>query len=341
MNLKNLTRYIDIAFCIFLLPAMMMLLPLDKWMEHRLDFLVLLIIWLYSLYLLHRRVTIPLLFGTKRHRFIALVIFICATLITLCIAKYQNLPEIFFAEGEERLTSKMNLQQQAVWFLYVMVSAFSMAVSLLTILAQQISQNQSIEFEKKRAELALYKAQINPHFLFNTLNALYGLIITKSEKAEEAFVLFTSLMKYIYTNGTADEIELKSELEYITQYIELQRLRIPTQSSINYRTELSDEPLTIAPMLLITFVENAIKYGVSSQRESVINISISVTNKELHLTTHNQTMVHNSEDKRGIGIENCRQRLELLYPNRYELQIDEKQAEYRMSLKLKLTTKNG
>lgn len=339
MNLKNLTRYIDIAFCVALLPAMIMLLPITKWMEHRLDFLVLLIVWLYSLYVLNRRATIPLLFGTKRHRFIALVIFICTTLITLAIARYQNLPKIFITEGVARPYLNINLQQQAVWFLYVMVSAFSMAVSLLTILAQQISRTQSIEFEKKRAELALYKAQINPHFLFNTLNTLYGLIITKSEKAEEAFVLFTSLMKYSYSNGTADEIELKSELDYITQYIELQRLRIPTQSSIEYHATLPSNSLTIAPMLLITFVENAIKYGVSAQQQSLIKIDITLEDNALRLTTENKIMIHNSRDKRGIGIENCRQRLELLYPNLYELDIDESEEEYKLSLKVKLTPK--
>lgn len=340
MNLKNLTRYIDIAFCVVLLPTMMMLLPLDKWMEHRLDYLITLISWLYTIYCINRRVTIPLLFKTQRHRVIALVIFICATLITLLIAKYQNFPEVFLAEDAERLTSKMNLQQQATWFLYVIVTAFSMAVSLLTILAQQMSQNQSIEFEKKRAELALYKAQINPHFLFNTLNALYGLVITKSDRAEEAFMLFTSLMKYIYSNGTADKIAVESELEYIAQYIELQRLRIPEQTEIKYTYNSSPKPLLIAPMLLITFVENAIKYGISPQESSEIEISVEIDNNTLRLMTHNQIMLYNRGDNRGIGIENCRQRLELLYPNKYQLHISEDGKMYDLTLSINLSNQS-
>ncbi len=212
---------------------------------------------------------------------------------------------------------------------------------MLSQLNKQISLNKDMALEKKRAELALYKAQINPHFLFNTLNTIYGLIITKSDEAEEAFILFTNLMKYIYTNGTADQIPVDDEVEYIKQYIGLQVLRInkSTEVDFNYtNNERSGAALLIAPMLLITFVENAIKYGVSSHTPSKIDINIMVDKHELRLTTHNPILNDNGnpDKKAGIGIKNCRQRLQLLYPKRHKLSISDNGVEYDIELVIQL-----
>ena len=104
----------------------------------------------------------------------------------------------------------------------MVVTTFSMAVGLLTELYRQRMHRQAVEFEMKKAELALYKAQINPHFLFNNLNTLYGMVVTASDKTEEAFMQFISLMKYMYTNHSKDKIPISTEIEYIRQYIALQ-----------------------------------------------------------------------------------------------------------------------
>ncbi len=106
---------------------------------------------------------------------------------------------------------KIKLQQQAVWFLYIVVMTFSMAVGLLTQLYHQIMERQAVEFERKKAELALYKAQINPHFLFNSLNTLYAMVLTGSAQVEDAFTQFIGLMKYMYANNTKDKIPVCTE----------------------------------------------------------------------------------------------------------------------------------
>ena len=165
--------------------------------------------------------------------------------------------------------TRIKQHQQGTWFMYLVTVCFSIAVGLLTELYKQIMARQASEFEKKKAELALYKAQINPHFLFNTLNTLYGLMITQSQKAETAFIAFMQfidLIKYMYTKATQDTVNIEEEAEYISQYIELQKNRIDesrTHIYYSYSADESAKNTRIAPMILITFIENALKYGAS------------------------------------------------------------------------------
>lgn len=233
---------------------------------------------------------------------------------------------------------KIKLQQQAVWFLYVVVIAFSAAVGLLTQLYHQIMERQAVEFEKKKAELALYKAQINPHFLFNNLNTLYAMVVTGSPKTEDAFIQFINLMKYMYANNTKDKIPLHIEVEYIRQYIELQKYRIAENFDVHFSYVHDEtEQMNIAPMILITFVENVFKHGVSSHKEGEAYITIRAEKGELLLATNNPLLNHpDSKASKGIGIENCKKRLDLLYPNRYSLFTGERDGKYAVTLSINL-----
>ncbi len=344
MAKKNVTLYIDSIFCVVLLPALIMMLPIDRWLESNSLFVILLFGWLYILYFLNRLVTVPLLFKGRHERARALVIFIVSIIITYLTTRYQfdHPPHLAIPplNTPRPRSSAIRIQQQGVWYLYVLVTTFSAVVTLLSQLHQQILARQTMEFEKKKAELALYKAQINPHFLFNTLNTLLGLIITKSNEAEEAFMQFTNLMKYMYTNSTHDKVPLATEIEYIEQYIELQRYRLNKHTEIDfaYTNDQESGGLHIAPMLLITFVENALKYGASSHERSLIKISIVVNDEGITLTTQNP-IVNQPKDKErgsGIGIINCQNRLELIYPNSYTLVIEEQETMYNTLLTIKL-----
>lgn len=112
---------------------------------------------------------------------------------------------------------------------------------------------------KKASTWQLYKAQINPHFLFNTLNTLYGLMISGSEKAEPAFVKFTELLRYMYSNSTQDKTSVDEEINYISEYIDLQLLRLNEHTNVCFTHQEDDTTLEIAPMILITFIENVFK----------------------------------------------------------------------------------
>ena len=200
-------------------------------------------------------------------------------------------------------------------------------------LFRQIISRQQIEAEKNKAELALYKAQINPHFMFNTLNTLYGLVITKSDRAEPAFNRFISMMKYMYTNGVKDFIPLGEEAEYIGQYIELQKERLNEHTKVTFDYTADGENYRIAPMLLITFVENAFKYGVSSHVDTEITIRLTASDGKISFFVGNSVMkTGDGQGKEGIGITNCRKRLALLYPGKHELKISRPDGRFVVEL---------
>lgn len=338
---KNILFFVDLVFCLVLLPAMIMLLPIERWLEYNSPFVYLLVSWLYAVYAVNRKITMPYLSGSRRQVWTAVILILVMLAVTYFITRYQmEVPVHRFRRSRSvQHLPKIRLQQQAVWFLYVVVTTFSMAVGLLTELYRQRMHRQAVEFEMKKAELALYKAQINPHFLFNNLNTLYGMVVTASDKTEEAFMQFISLMKYMYTNHSKDKIPISTEIEYIRQYIALQKYRITEDSQVHfsYRHD-GTEQLDIAPMLLITFVENVFKHGLSSARPTEACIDIRAEKGQLSLTTRNSRLNFDTKkESKGIGIENCRKRLELLYPGKHSLLIEETEDVFRVNLRIDLT----
>lgn len=339
-QIKKLPFYIDLVFCLVLLPAMITLLPIERWLVNDSLFVYLLVSWLYIVYILNRRLTMPLLFIGNRRFLVALVLILLTLAGTYFITRYQM--EIPFhrmhSSRFRQPVPKIKLQQQAVWFLYIVVMTFSMAVGLLTQLYYQIMERQAVEFERKKAELALYKAQINPHFLFNSLNTLYAMVLTGSAQVEDAFTQFIGLMKYMYANNTKDKIPVCTEVDYIRQYIGLQKYRIPRDFQIHfsYHHDETDQ-MGIVPMILITFVENVFKHGVSSQHAGEAFVDIRMEKGELLFSTRNPLLNHHrSNSSKGIGIENCRKRLDLLYPGRYTLMTGAEGEEYVVTLSLAL-----
>lgn len=232
--------------------------------------------------------------------------------------------------------ARQHLRSQTVWFFFLVVTGFSLSIELIFELFRQILSKQEIEAEKNRAELALYKAQINPHFLFNTLNALYGLVLTKSDKTESAFIKFSNILKYMYAQTTMETISINNEVEYIRQYVDLQSLRLNKHTQVVFETQIDDEHAKIPPMILITFVENTFKYGVSSDVDCLILIRITVKKGELLFETENTVMKENHANPHAIGIENCRKRLELLYLNRFTLIMKEENRQFKIRLSIQL-----
>lgn len=339
-KLKRLPFYIDLAFCLLLLPTMLTLLPIERWLVNNSAFVYILISWLYIIYILNRKIVVPYMFSNRKRLIIALLILAITAIGTYFITQYQmeeplkRMPHRAFLQQRP----KIKLQQQGVWFLYLIVSTFGLAIGFLTELYRQKSEKSQIEFEKKKAELALYKAQINPHFLFNTLNTLYAMAITHSSKTEESFMQFINLMKYMYSNNNKDKIPVQTEVEYITQYIELQKNRISQDSKVHfsYAHDETNE-MQIAPMILITFVENLFKHGIPSYTSVDAYITIRAFNGELSFSTINPKLNFQTEKtSNGIGISNCKKRLELLYPQKHKLIIEEKKDNFSVTLLIDL-----
>lgn len=333
-NYARISIYIDLIFCFIILPLLITLVPVEKWIIYHTYFMLTLIVYIYLLYFTYRKVNIPGLIMQRQFR---LVVLLMVTLIFITWAISQiPIPKDDFAISPRDWGIRQHIRSLSVWFFFFVVTGFSLAIELMFELFRQILSKQEIEAEKNKAELALYKAQINPHFLFNTLNALYGLVLTKSEKTESAFIQFSNILKYMYSQTTLETIPICNEIEYIRQYVDLQSLRLNRHTHIDLHTETDDEQAQIPPMILITFVENAFKYGTSSEIDCTIFIKIAVKNGMLLFETENTIMKEKKEKTPAIGIENCRKRLELLYPNRFSLETTQEGNQFKTHLTIQL-----
>lgn len=200
------------------------------------------------------------------------------------------------------------------------------------------------ELGQTEANIDLLRSQINPHFLFNALNTLYGLAIhEKAARTSEAIEKLGSMMRFMLQENVQEKISLARDLEYLNNYIALQRLRTDINPNIRIQIAIQQEvgsAVQIAPMLLIPFIENAFKHGISLREESHIRISLELNNNTLYFDVFNTKHVRSENDpeknSNGIGLMNVKQRLQLVYPGKHELIIRETMHDYFVHLVLNL-----
>jgi len=194
------------------------------------------------------------------------------------------------------------------------------------------------EQEKLQSELALLKSQVNPHFLFNTLNGIYAATLGKADNASEMIIKLSDIMRYTISEAHLDSVPLQKEINYISNYIELQKLRLSSKVSLEYTVKGEASDYEIAPLLLIPFVENAFKYGVNPELDSSIFVLIEINGSELQLKVYNSKVEIEStlQETTGLGIENTRLRLNLIYPGKHKLEIEETESSYSVSLYISL-----
>ncbi len=200
------------------------------------------------------------------------------------------------------------------------------------------SQLKEIKSEKLKAEVSYLKAQINPHFLFNTLNSLYALTVIKSDEAPNAVLKLSGMMRYVVTESSQEFVPLSKEIEYINDYIALQKLRMDEAVNFSFSFIGDATGKAIAPLILIPFIENAFKYGLNPDEDSEINIQITIVDSNLTLISKNKMVVDEIADdlKTETGIENTKKRLEIIYLNKHILDISEKESVYTISLTINL-----
>jgi two-component system LytT family sensor kinase len=207
------------------------------------------------------------------------------------------------------------------------------AVSIRLFRRQHRSRMREVVLQKEKteAELKYLKGQINPHFLFNTLNNIYSLAMKRSDQTAEAVLRLSKMMRFVLYETGHETISLKDELQLIKDYIELEKLRYSNRLEIRYTETIDDPTRQIAPLLLIHFVENAFKHGVSESRtRSFVNIDITLKNEALKVVVVNSKAdaVHNAI---SIGMDNIRRQLNILYPH-HNLRVNEDHLEYSVSL---------
>lgn len=200
------------------------------------------------------------------------------------------------------------------------------------------AKRKEIEREKLVAELNFLKAQINPHFLFNTLNNLYYLAYSKSENTTVVIDKLSKMMRYMIYDSNHPKVLLSKEIEYMQNYVSLERLRLNDDTPIAFEVkgELADNK--IAPLIFITFLENAFKHGVSSaQKDCWVRVVIDVKGNSCTYTVENSRITeNNTESKSGIGLANIKRRLELSYPDNYKLSVKVLPDKYSVQLTLNL-----
>lgn len=208
--------------------------------------------------------------------------------------------------------------------IFVLIMAFGMA--LRSVKQWQITEKRAIlaEAEKAIAELSFLKAQINPHFLYNTLNNIYTLSVIGSEKTSESIMKLSNIMRYVTDEAEADFVTLISELNCIGNFIDLQKLRLGKMVTLDYTVTGDPRGYQISPLLLMTFIENVFKYGLSNHEPTSIHIHIGIGEDKILFHSQNRIFNHNQHSERaGIGISNTRKRLDYLYPDKYMLKIDQ------------------
>lgn len=194
-----------------------------------------------------------------------------------------------------------------------------------------------VQKEKLDAELSFLKAQINPHFLFNTLNSIYSLAIQKSDDTPRALIQLSELMRYILQDSDENTVPLDVELKYISNYVELQRRRLRKTVRIAYAAPEEITRLQIVPLILTSFVENAFKHGVNPNQDSNISITIALEGRLLKMRViNNKVSTNNKEETMGIGLKNATSRLEHLYPGKHKLRVDDAETTFSVDLEVDL-----
>jgi LytS/YehU family sensor histidine kinase len=223
-------------------------------------------------------------------------------------------------------------------FIVIFLGMIRFAVEWFEFEAKQ----KTVENERLTAELNFLKAQINPHFLFNTLNNLYYLAYTQSPNTTEVIAKLSQMMRYMIYDSNHQLVPLGKEIEYMENYISLERLRLNDQIPIELRIEGGNpQNLLIAPLIFITFLENAFKHGVSNNHPKAwVNISITIYDKECVYVVENSKIPFSKPEadaKSGIGLQNVKRRLALSYPEKHTLTVEDLPDRYAVKLNIRLS----
>lgn len=216
----------------------------------------------------------------------------------------------------------------AVWF--VLISSMLLYTQKWSEQRQQVK---NIQINQLQTELKYLRAQINPHFLFNGLNTIYGYIDINNQQARDILVQFSDLLRYNLYEADVDMVELEQETKFLQNYVALQRARSNDNMKINLVIEVEDNTVKIAPLICMAFVENAFKYTTRDNRENTVDINLRQKGSRVYFTCTN-TYEETPNGGKGIGLNNVMRRLELLYKDRYTLNIKKENNIYKVELTL-------
>ncbi|WP_229209002.1 sensor histidine kinase [Dyadobacter luticola] len=223
----------------------------------------------------------------------------------------------------------------------LMIIGLSTSVAAVRGAQMDKQYRQNLEREKINSELSFLKAQINPHFFFNTLNNIYALTVIDVEAAREALHKLSRMMRYVLYETQHGTVLLSQEIAFAQDYIQLMQLRLTDKVTVHLDPPSPLHDVSIAPMLFLPFIENAFKHGVSAVQPSRIDIQIRQNGQKIHVEVKNTLFSDKRavlDESNGIGLANTQRRLDLLYPGKYQLEVNENKAEKEFEVHLELET---
>ncbi len=289
-----------------------------------------------SLFYFNLLILVPYTFGRKKY----LLYFISSigTIFIFWVIKYLiaiSFKDFILMVGPGHRQIQKSVLQYAISTIFVsgLMLFFSMVYYLVKDWFLNDKIKRELENQTLTAELAFLKSQINPHFLFNSLNNIYSLVISNSEKAAESIQKLSELMRYMLQENKDNRTDLSIEINYLNNYMEMQKLRMAKPDNIQMTISGKCEGKRVMPLLLISFVENAFKHGDFSE-PIILNLNIEET--KLIFKLSNKKNLRNKDTSSGIGLKNIKRRLDLLYASKYFLDIVENDGNYEVNLELEL-----
>lgn len=272
---------------------------------------------------------------------IVLLIAISIQRLEIAIDFREQMEQAFKSARETGLTRREDWIDYFSLITALMVFGISTSVKAVQNWQRDRELRQALEREKINSELLFLKAQINPHFFFNTLNNIYALTVIDGDKAREALHRLSRMMRYVLYDTQQSTVRLEQEVAFLKDYVELMQLRLTDKVDVQLRLPSTTSPsILIAPMILLPFVENAFKHGVSTVSASKILIDLQQTDGTVTLYVQNTLFpvkASNLEQSNGIGLANTRRRLDLLYPGRFSLDAGPNSSEQVFEVTLTLT----
>ena len=273
--------------------------------------------------------------------------FILYTIYTLILSIYAIILSVLFAlvyladlnpENASPITKTLPFIIFGVFFVVLIVVTLSLILhNYKSIVKNEDLKNKILQtqLQLKEQELKLLKMQIHPHFLFNSLNTIYGFALKKGDEAPEMILKLSNLLDYILYQIEKPTVFLENEINHLEDYITLEKLRFHDTLQVNLIKQSAVENINIAPMMLIPFVENSFKHGAIVNGVLGINILIKKIDDTLLFEVEN-SIIEKSKSEGGIGLENIQKRLKMLYPNAHTLEINENDQRFKVSLTLQL-----
>lgn len=251
-----------------------------------------------------------------------------------CQCNYSNLP-IYINNKSETFNLYFRTFPHVTFYMLIFSAGY-----FVQFIIRQARTKQLIENHQKETELMVLKSQVNPHFLFNMMNTIYSLSLKKADETPEIVLKLSEILRYnLYETNTA-KVLLEKELNIVENYIDLEKIRLKQPEKVTFENQIQNPMLKIAPLLLLPLVENAFKHGIDSKiRQGFVAVKATESNGEFIFACQNNYLDQKKSKKHeagGLGLQNLKQRLELIYPDLHQLQIDNHQQIFNVTLTIKL-----